>query len=1231
MKKRINLQLLLQVGIFILTAVCTTVVTSNVQTANASSGAPVEIHLSSANNNFSSITTGISDIDNGTRDINSFGTPTDETTLNGLLPSAVAFFFDGLGNPSETSTPYLPITMDGGRTIVSLSDDSVSGNITLPFTVSMFGRDNDTISISSNGFIYLNQGNVNSFDSRCCVGALLSSITGSIDHMIAGSWVDLYPPGAGEISYETFGSAPNRVFVINYNNISPCCDTTGGNTWQIQLYEIPGAPTAPAAINDLNAIAGDQQATLTWSAPNDHGDPLTSYEVHYSNDGFAADDQICSTPDCTDLTPGATITGLTNGTFYAFKVYSYNGIGISPESNFAFTTPFIPSVPDAIVDLQVLARDQGVLLGWTDPKDNGSALTSYEVHYSNDGFTTNDQICSTPDCTDLITGTTVSGLTNGTPYSFRVYTYNSLGISPVSNTVTATPFSLNGPPAQWPSPSNPSDTIINNDADDQRSPSAVRTTDGNYIVFFDQSTIDGNLIYAQKVNATTGATIWVSPTSVSALTAQDSISDGHSTASSDNGAFVAFSRQMTNEPPFDYNVYVQKLDSTGQNLWGANGINVTTNSAGLIQESNPLMIGDNAGGVYVAWDLIGNFGTSEMYITHLDSTGAIAADWNTAGTDDYRTIHIEDGELSAERLGRDIWFQADGNIAIPYSRTTGPIFFGTTTAEMMVVQAQGGPSSPSILLSNSGISIGQFRAAPYGNYGAFAAYTTNGDVYVQRVDNNWNKEWGNDGFIASAADGDQVSLVPDGNGGIIVAWNFYEDADGGGVYGQHVLSSGSLDPIWGLTDVAIAPDGDGDPQTLDSGSSVISDGANGAYVAFFSDNTGYMYIQHVNADGTLGISGAGYPNGSSNDGPNYSPFLISDGDIGAVMFWTGYNLATGRDIYGQHLVPGAAPGSPDAITNLSGTPGSTQVSLTWTAPNDNGNPITDYVIQYNEGEGYVTFTDGVSTATTATVTGLTNFTPYTFRVYGVNSSGQGAASNEITLTPVPCASTRSNEQISDTPLTTVSDQCLGVSVTSGGLSLPYVPDSFIFPRKFSSTTNQNSFSNDNPATRSTVDVATGPEDVLTASDLTGSSTGFDVTITATSFTNGTDTIPLSRLYVLSSVPSSTTLNALNADLNGTVDAPNGIVYAAGSTGQDVVGMSAGEGDLNLAASYTDKGRNFDSDADNIADIVPIMHAPTGTAHMLSASQALNFYLNIPGNQPSGNYSILFTVDIMSIP
>ncbi|MBU6221748.1 MAG: fibronectin type III domain-containing protein [Planctomycetes bacterium] len=94
---------------------------------------------------------------------------------------------------------------------------------------------------------------------------------------------------------------------------------------------------------------------------------------------------------------------------------------------------------------------------------------------------------------------------------------------------------------------------------------------------------------------------------------------------------------------------------------------------------------------------------------------------------------------------------------------------------------------------------------------------------------------------------------------------------------------------------------------------------------------------------------------------------------------------------------------PPAPTGLTATSGNAQVTLSWTAPTGviAQAPITDYREQYSTDNGatWTTFSASASTATSATVTGLTNGTAYVFRVAAVNAVGVGAytaASSSVT-------------------------------------------------------------------------------------------------------------------------------------------------------------------------------------------------------------------------------------------
>ena len=104
----------------------------------------------------------------------------------------------------------------------------------------------------------------------------------------------------------------------------------------------------------------------------------------------------------------------------------------------------------------------------------------------------------------------------------------------------------------------------------------------------------------------------------------------------------------------------------------------------------------------------------------------------------------------------------------------------------------------------------------------------------------------------------------------------------------------------------------------------------------------------------------------------------------------------------------AAPNSaPSAPSSLTGVGFNQSVRLTWTAPGFNGGvAVTDYVVEYattaagSNTSVWTTFADGVSVATSATVTGLTNAVQYQFRVSAVNAVGRGASSSTITVAPV---------------------------------------------------------------------------------------------------------------------------------------------------------------------------------------------------------------------------------------
>lgn len=96
-----------------------------------------------------------------------------------------------------------------------------------------------------------------------------------------------------------------------------------------------------------------------------------------------------------------------------------------------------------------------------------------------------------------------------------------------------------------------------------------------------------------------------------------------------------------------------------------------------------------------------------------------------------------------------------------------------------------------------------------------------------------------------------------------------------------------------------------------------------------------------------------------------------------------------------------AASSPSAPLSFDGTPGNTEVSLTWSAPaNDGRRPITGYKIYRDTSSPATTLIDTLGTVLSYDDTGLTYGNQYYYRVRAFNVIGDGDFSSEVTVTPL---------------------------------------------------------------------------------------------------------------------------------------------------------------------------------------------------------------------------------------
>jgi titin len=262
---------------------------------------------------------------------------------------------------------------------------------------------------------------------------------------INGYRVDVGPagiPGAIEQSI-TVGPETRGIVVTQLNN---------GTLYQFDVYALntggesaPGsasatpAATVPGPPTQVFGTRGDRQVTLTWKPPLDNGgSTITDYRIVAYGVG-APTPATYYVPTLGDPTfSRATINGLTNGMTYTFDVSAGNLTGPggavaygNPGTSNPVTPATVPGVPTGV---SANGRHQSAIVSWTPPADNGGdPISGYRI-------TVSPFIYGSPFTTGgSDTSYNVSGLTNGTTYSFTVTAFNTVGSGAASAAVTAIP------------------------------------------------------------------------------------------------------------------------------------------------------------------------------------------------------------------------------------------------------------------------------------------------------------------------------------------------------------------------------------------------------------------------------------------------------------------------------------------------------------------------------------------------------------------------------------------------------------------------------------------------------------------------------------------------------------------------------------------------------------------------------------------------------------------------
>ncbi len=226
--------------------------------------------------------------------------------------------------------------------------------------------------------------------------------------------------------------------------------TAGGTQTSVKasVEATPVAPPLPAAPTISSATPGDSRVVLKWDDPGNI--TITKYQVRWkvkdSDDSTYTPraDITSPNPYATPPTPPTTYTatGLTNGTTYTFEVRAGNGSGEGPASTVDAKPIAIPNAPE---NLSATAGDGQVALSWDNPSD--TSITKYQVRSkvrNSDDSTYTAWTDISGSGADTLTHT-VTGLSNGTRYTFAVRAVNATGNGLVA-TVNARPIAVPAAP-----------------------------------------------------------------------------------------------------------------------------------------------------------------------------------------------------------------------------------------------------------------------------------------------------------------------------------------------------------------------------------------------------------------------------------------------------------------------------------------------------------------------------------------------------------------------------------------------------------------------------------------------------------------------------------------------------------------------------------------------------------------------------------------------------------------
>jgi len=705
------------------------------------------------------------------------------------------------------------------------------------------------------------------------------------------AWVGWPAPssnGGGQILYYTVTSNPDGITKKLATNSGSIDGLTNGTAYTFTVTasnklgtspaSAPSNSVTPARLPDaptgVTAVAWNADAVVSFTLPaSNGGSPITKY-------------MAVSTPGNISMSGTSspiTVTGLTNGKAYTFKVRATNGVGDGPYSTSSNSvTPL--AVPGAPKNVAATAGDKQATITFYPPPLPNVPVTNYTATSSPGGLT------ATANSSPIV----FSGLTNGTTYTFAVTANNSFGHGPPATTNSVTPMALPG------------------------APTGVLATPGDKKVWVTFTAPDngGSAITAYTATSSPGGITGSgpgSPVTVNGLT---------------NGTSYTFTVTATNAKGTGPKSSPSNAAIPGTLPGAPTGVTATAgNAQATVSFSPPASDGGNPISSYSATSspggLVGTGGGSPITVSGLTNgtayTFTVRA-FNAIGTGPASSPSNSVTPKTVPGVPTGVTAtagnaQATVSFSPPASNGGSPITLYTVTSTPGNVAATGGGSPITV----SGLTNGTAYTF------TVKARNAAGDSAASNVSNSVTP--------ATVPGAPTVVSATPGNAQVTVAFS-PPASNGGSPIISYTVSSGS----------AVA----GGVSATGTTSPITVTGL----------TNGRAYTFTVKATNAIGTGPASSPSES------VTPITV-----------------------------------PEAPTNVIATPWNAQAYISFSAPaSDGGSPITLYTATSDPGGFTGTRTDA---AGSITVNGLTNGTAYTFTVKATNAAGTGPASSPSnSVTPI---------------------------------------------------------------------------------------------------------------------------------------------------------------------------------------------------------------------------------------